>query len=161
MPPFSASPSAVPQAPNAAPQSAPGGPTSGSLPSSSPALADFCLASDAPVSFSLSQQTADALWAAVEAKAALDQIKESYQQALFALDELVEAGALPEKHLPSVNGFTIYRQEGRLCWTYPDSIKGLEDELKKRKQLAEQLGEASPKRGKSFWTIKPAEPLQL
>jgi hypothetical protein len=107
----------------------------------------------------LTQAAAEALWAAVEAKASLEAVKERYAEALAALDELVAMGALPEKGLPSVGGFTVYRQEGRVSWVYPATIKAMEQEVKKRKQLAEQLGEATQKRGEPFWTIKPAEPL--
>lgn len=120
-----------------------------------------CLEAASPAPYSLSQQTAEHLYAAVEAKAVLEAAKEGYEQALASLDALVDAGALPEKGLPVVNGMTLYRQEGRISWSYPDSIKELEAQVKKRKQLAEQLGEATQKRGKPFWTIKPAEPLSL
>jgi hypothetical protein len=136
-------------------------PTSASSPSSLPPAPDSSLESESPPSFSLTQQAAEALWCAVEAKAALEAAREHYAQALAALDELVEAGVLPEKQLPVVSGFTIYRQEGRVSWIYPESIKVLEAQVRKRKQLAEQLGEATQKRGEPFWTIKPAEPLKL
>jgi hypothetical protein len=120
-----------------------------------------CLAPESPVPCSLSPETAEALFVAVDAKAALDAAKQRYEQALANLDELVEVGALPDKHLPLVAGHTLYRQEGRVSWLYPESIKQLEAQVKKRKQLAEQLGEATQKRGKPFWTIKEASPLQL
>lgn len=112
-----------------------------------------------PSSFSLTQQAAEALWAAVEAKASLEAMRQRLAEATARLDALVELGALPEKNLPTVGGFCLYRQEGRVSWSYPASIKELEGQLKKRKQLAEQLGEATQKRGDPFWTIKPAEPL--
>lgn len=118
---------------------------------------ELCSVSPLPQSFSLSQEAADALLSAVEAKAALDAAKDCLARATAVLDQLVAAGLLIERNLPVVAGFTIYRQEGRASWSYPDSIKQLEVQLKKRKQLAEQLGEATQKRGQPFWTIKEAE----
>jgi len=136
-------------------------PSSVGSPSSAPPALDSCSELESPPCFSLTQQAAEALLIAVDAKAALEAAKEQYEQALAALDELVEAGVLAEKQLPVVSGFTIYRQEGRVSWTYPESIKVLEAQVRKRKQLAEQLGEATQKRGEPFWTIKPAEPFKL
>lgn len=109
-----------------------------------------------PAPFLLSEQLADALYAAAEAKEALLAAQDNLSRATAVLDKLVEDGELPERNLPLVSGFVIYRQEGRLSWTYPPAIKELEAALKKRKQLAEQLGDASHKRGNPFWTIKPA-----
>ena len=83
----------------------------------------------------------------MDAKAALDAAKDCLARATAVLDQLVAAGLLIERNLPVVAGFTIYRQEGRASWSYPDSIK----------QLAEQLGEATQKRGQPFWTIKESE----
>ena len=118
---------------------------------------ELCSVSPLPQSFSLSQEAADALLSAVDAKAALDAAKDCLARATAVLDQLVAAGLLIERNLPVVAGFTIYRQEGRASWSYPDSIKQLEVQLKKRKQLAEQLGEATQKRGQPFWTIKESE----
>jgi hypothetical protein len=133
--------------------------TSDSSPSCSPAPADSSPASEPPQPFSLSQEAAEALHAAAEAKASLEHAKQQLAHATEALDALVEAGVLPEKGLPVVSGYTLYRQEGRPSWTYPAAIKVLEEQLKKRKQLAEQLGEATQKRSDPFWTIKEATPL--
>ena len=118
---------------------------------------ELCSVSPLPQSFSLSQEAADALLSAVDAKAALDAAKDCLARATAVLDQLVAVGLLIERNLPVVSGFTIYRQEGRASWSYPDSIKQLEVQLKKRKQLAEQLGEATQKRGQPFWTIKESE----
>lgn len=134
--------------------------TSDSSPCCSPAALDSSLESESPQPFSLSQEAAEALLAAAEAKAVLEHAKAQLAQATAALDALVEAGVLPEKGLPIVSGYTLYRQEGRPSWTYPAAIKELETQLKKRKQLAEQLGEAVQKRGDPFWTIKEATPLK-
>lgn len=125
--------------------------------SCSQAPLELCSASPSPQSFSLSQEAADALLIAVDAKAALEAAKEHLAQATAVLDQLVEAGLLIERNLPVVSGYTVYRQEGRASWSYPDSIKQLEAQLKKRKQLAEQLGDATQKRGQPFWTIKESE----
>ena len=125
--------------------------------SCSQAPLELCSASPSPLSFSLSQEAADALLIAVDAKAALEAAKENLAQATAVLDQLVEAGLLIERNLPVVSGYTVYRQEGRASWSYPDSIKQLEAQLKKRKQLAEQLGDATQKRGQPFWTIKESE----
>ena len=137
-----------------------GPPTAPSIASSlscSLAPQELCSVSPLPQSFSLSQEAADALLSAVDAKAALDAAKDCLARATAVLDQLVAAGLLIERNLPVVAGFTIYRQEGRASWSYPDSIKQLEVQLKKRKQLAEQLGEATQKRGQPFWTIKESE----
>lgn len=123
----------------------------------SPDPQELCSVSPLPQSFLLSQEAADALLNAVAAKAVLDAAKEHLAQATAVLDQLVAAGLLVERNLPVVSGFTIYRQEGRASWSYPDSIKQLEAQLKKRKQLAEQLGDATQKRGQPFWTIKESE----
>ena len=125
--------------------------------SCSQAPLELCSASPSPQSFSLSQEAADALLIAVDAKAALEASKEHLAQATAVLDQLVEAGLLIERNLPVVSGYTVYRQEGRASWSYPDSIKQLEAQLKKRKQLAEQLGDATQKRCQPFWTIKESE----
>ena len=125
--------------------------------SCSQAPLELCSASPSPQSFSLSQEAADALLIAVDAKAALEAAKENLAQATAVLDQLVEAGLLIERNLPVVSGYTVYRQEGRASWSSPDSIKQLEAQLKKRKQLAEQLGDATQKRGQPFWTIKESE----
>jgi len=106
--------------------------------------------------FSLTQEVADALYAAAEAKEDLITAQERLSRATEGLDLLVAAGLLPERGLPTVSGFVIYRQEGRVSWSYPEAIKVLEAAVKKRRQLAEQLGEATQKRGNPFWTIKPA-----
>lgn len=134
-------------------------PSDGS-PSCSPAPVDSCWASASAPSFVFTQQAAEALHAAAEAKAVLDDARQRLEQATALLDELVAAGLLPEKGLPIVSGYTLYRQEGRPSWSYPPAIKELEAQLKKRKQLAEQLGEATQKRGNPFWTIKEASPLR-
>ena len=134
--------------------------TSDSSASCSPAPLASCLELEPPPSSSLSQEVAEALYVAAEAKAVLEDAKQRLEQATAALDALVEAGLLPEKGLPIVSGYTLYRQEGRPSWTYPAAIKVLEAQLKKRKQLAEQLGEATQKRSRPFCTIKEATPLQ-
>ena len=76
-------------------------------------------------SFSLSQEVADALYAAAEAKEALIAAQDNLSRATEALDQLVEAGVLPEKGLPTVSGFVIYRQEGRVSWSYPPEHQGV------------------------------------
>lgn len=134
--------------------------TSDSSPSCSPATLDSSLEWESQPPFALSQEAAEALFAAAEAKAALEHAKQQLAQATEELDRLVEAGLLPEKGLPVVSGWNLYRQEGRPSWTYPPAIKELEAQLKKRKQLTEQLGEATQKRGDPFWTIKEATPLK-
>jgi hypothetical protein len=142
------------------PATAPLAPTAAlpSMPCSSSLQArDSSLVSEPCSSFSLSQDVADALYAAAEAKAAVLATQQQLSRAIEVLDQLVEAGVLPAMGLPTVSGFVIYRQEGRVSWSYPQSIKALEASLKKRKQLAEQLGEATQKRGNPFWTIKPTD----
>lgn len=133
---------------------------SASSPSSLPVPPASCSASALPQSFVFTQEAAEALHAAAEAKAVLDDARRRLEQATAVLDELVATGLLPEKGLPVVSGYALYRQEGRASWTYPPAIQELEAQLRKRKQLAEQLGEASQKRGSPFWTIKEASPLR-
>ncbi|WP_162922795.1 hypothetical protein [Synechococcus sp. SynAce01] len=121
--------------------------------SAAPPLASCSEPSPSP--FSLTQEVADALYWAAEAKQAVLDAQANLQSATDTLDQMVEIGALPEKNLPTVSGFAIYRQEGRVSWSYPPAIKALEAQVKQQKQLCEQLGEAIQKRGNPFWTIKP------
>jgi len=128
-------------------------------PSSPPPAQAESLASESAPPFAVSQEAAEALFSAADAKAVLLQAQQALAAATARLDELVDAGLLPTKGLPTVGGMAIYRQEGRVSWKYPAAIKELEAHLKKRKQLAEQLGEATQSRGEPFWTIKEATPL--
>jgi len=103
------------------------------------------------------QVAVEALFAVTDARLALLHAEAIYKQGLARLDELVEQGLLATENLPAVNGFTIYRQQGRTSWSYPDSIRQLEAHVKQQKKLCEQLGEASQKQGNPFWTVKEAE----
>jgi hypothetical protein len=116
---------------------------------------DSCSASSSASSWC--QQAVEALYAAVDAKQALVSAEQLYRQALEQLDALVEQGLLGTENLPLVHGFVVYRQPGRTSWSYPESIKQLEAQVKQQKRLCEQLGEASQKQGSPFWTIKEAE----
>jgi len=116
-----------------------------------------CSALPAAASSPLSTVTAEALHAAARAKASCLKAQAELSSALAVLDELVAAGQLAVSGLPVVLGFQVYRQEGRLSWQYPEAIQLLEGNLKKRKQLAEQLGEAESHRGEPYWTIKASK----
>ena len=116
-----------------------------------------CSALPAAPSSPLSPATAEALHAAARAKASCLKAQAELGTALAVLDQLVAAGQLTVSGLPVVLGFQIYRQEGRLSWQYPEAIQLLEGNLKKRKQLAEQLGEAHSQRGEPYWTIKASK----
>ena len=116
-----------------------------------------CSALPAAPSSPLSPATAEALHAAARAKASSLKAQAELSTALAVLDELVTAGQLAVGGLPVVLGFQIYRQEGRISWQYPEAIQLLEGNLKKRKQLAEQLGEAHSQRGEPYWTIKASK----
>jgi len=116
-----------------------------------------CSALPAAASSPLSPATVEALQAAARAKASCLKAQAELRCALGVLDELVAAGQLAVSGLPVVLGFQVYRQEGRLSWQYPEAIQLLEGTLKKRKQLAEQLGEAHSQRGEPYWTIKASK----
>jgi hypothetical protein len=116
-----------------------------------------CSALPAAPSLSLSAATAEALHTVASAKASCLKAQAELAAALADLDQLVSSGQLPVSGLPLVQGFLIYRQEGRLSWQYPEAIQLLEGNLKKRKQLAEQLGEAQSQRGEPYWTIKASK----
>ena len=116
-----------------------------------------CSALPAAPSSPLSPATAEALHAAARAKASCLKAQADLSTALAVLDQLVAEGQLAVSGLPVVLGFQIYRQEGRLSWQYPEAIQLLEANLKKRKQLAEQLGEAHSQRGEPYWTIKASK----
>jgi hypothetical protein len=146
---------AVTATPVAAPFGSAAAPMPGSLPPSLDRL-DSC-SEPSPSAFSLSQEAAEALFRAAEAKAAVLACQSQLEAALEALDDLVDTGLLAEKGLPVVCGFSIYRQEGRVSWAYPPHVKAMEAQVKQQKQLGEQLGEATQRRGNPFWTIKPAE----
>ena len=116
-----------------------------------------CSALPAAASSPLSPATAEALRAAACAKASCLTAQGELSCALAVLDQLVAEGQLAVTGLPVVLGFQIYRQDGRLSWQYPEAIQLLEGTLKKRKQLAEQLGEAHSQRGEPYWTIKASK----
>ena len=116
-----------------------------------------CSALPAAPSSPLSPATAEALHAAARAKASCLKAQADLSTALEVLDQLVAYGQLAVSGLPVVLGFQIYRQEGRISWQYPEAIQLLEGNLKKRKQLAEQLGEAHSQRGEPYWTIKASK----
>ena len=116
-----------------------------------------CSALPAAPSSPLSPATAEALHAAARAKDSCLKAQAELSTALEVLDQLVAEGQLAVSGLPVVLGFQIYRQEGRLSWQYPEAIQLLEGTLKKRKQLAEQLGEAHSQRGEPYWTIKASK----
>ena len=116
-----------------------------------------CSALPAAASSPLSPATAEALHAAACAKASCLTAQAELSCALAVLDQLVAEGQLAVTGLPVVLGFQIYRQDGRLSWQYPEAIQLLEGTLKKRKQLAEQLGEAHSQRGEPYWTIKASK----
>ncbi len=116
-----------------------------------------CSALPAAPSSPLSPATAEALHAAARAKASCLKAQADLSTALAVLDQLVAEGQLAVSGLPVVLGFQIYRQDGRISWQYPEAIQLLEGNLKKRKQLAEQLGEAHSQRGEPYWTIKASK----
>jgi hypothetical protein len=116
-----------------------------------------CSALPAAASSPLSPATVEALHAAARAKASCLKAQAELSSALAVLDQLVAEGQLAVTGLPVVLGFQVYRQEGRLSWQYPEAIQLLEGTLKKRKQLAEQLGEAHSQRGEPYWTIKASK----
>ena len=116
-----------------------------------------CSALPAAPSSPLSPATVEALHAAARAKASCLKAQAELSCALSVLDQLVAEGQLAVTGLPVVLGLQIYRQEGRLSWQYPEAIQLLEGNLKKRKQLAEQLGEAHSQRGEPYWTIKASK----
>lgn len=109
----------------------------------------------------LSSAALDALHHAADSKLLLQRAEDTYRKALARLDELVDSGELPTVDLPTIHGMTIYRSDGRLSWTYPASIRQLEQQLKQQKKLCEQLGEASARQGAPFWTIKDTEKVFL
>jgi hypothetical protein len=109
--------------------------------------------SSAPTS-PLSSAALEALHQAADSKLLLLRAEDTYRRALAQLDALVSSGELPTVDLPPIHGMTIYRSDGRLSWTYPASIRQLEQQLKQQKKLCEQLGEASCRQGAPFWTIK-------
>jgi hypothetical protein len=116
-----------------------------------------CSALPAAASSPLLPATVEALHAAARAKASCLRAQAELSAALAVLDQLVAAGQLAVSGLPVVLGFQVYRQEGRLSWQYPEAIQLLEGNLKKRKQLAEQLGDAHSQRGEPYWTIKASK----
>mgnify|MGYP006288607225 CR=1 FL=1 len=47
--------------------------------------------------------------------------------------------------------------QGRLSYAFPAAIQQQEEQLKAAKEAAIQQGLATEKRGKAFWTIRPAK----
>jgi hypothetical protein len=100
----------------------------------------------------LSLEAESALDAVITAKEAIADWQAELDRRLAALDNLVQEGTIPDK--VSHAGYSCYRQEGRTTYTYPKEIKSIEAKLKQEKELAVATGTATPKVGKSFWTIR-------
>ena len=71
---------------------------------------------------------------------------------LDALDQMVQNDQI-ETDI-TYNDWHIYRQPGRKTYSFPDSIKRQEADLKQSKELAIALGDATVKQGSPFWTLK-------
>ena len=86
------------------------------------------------------------------AKAQVAHFNGLVQQYLDALDQLVQDNQIDSDI--HYNDWHIYRQKGKASYTFPDSIKQQEADLKQSKELAIALGDATVKHGKPFWTIR-------
>lgn len=85
-------------------------------------------------------------------KAQIKQQEELLASYLDALDLMVQNGDADSDL--NWNDWHIYRQSGRKTYTFPQSIKDQEADLKQSKELAIALGDATFKVGQPFWTIR-------
>ncbi|CAK6691746.1 hypothetical protein BBFGKLBO_01095 [Synechococcus sp. CBW1107] len=96
----------------------------------------------------------DALLDAITAlKAQQKQLEQQLEPLLEALSEAMAAGQLDPSF--SHNDWAFAHSSGRLSYEFPLAVQQIEQQLKAAKDEAIQQGNATEKRGKPFWTIRP------
>lgn len=77
------------------------------------------------------------------------------EQARQELNRRWQAGVIAAKF--DVDGFTLSRSDGRITYTYSDTIKTEEELLKQHKKTEVDKGLATPKQGDAFWQLRKAK----
>ena len=96
----------------------------------------------------------DALLDAITAlKAQQKQLEQQLEPLLESLGEAMAAGQLDPSF--SHNDWAFTHSPGRLNYAFPAAVQQIEQQLKVAKEAAIQQGNATEKRGKPFWTIRP------
>jgi hypothetical protein len=84
---------------------------------------------------------------------AIKDLEADRQQLLDELDTLHEAGLVDDKF--SWHDFAFSWSAGRASYDYPDEVTTAEVQLKALKETAIELGTATQRPSKPFWTIRP------
>ena len=94
-------------------------------------------------------------------KAEHKRLEQQLEALLLSLSAAMACGQLDPAF--SHNDWAFSHSPGRLSYAYPAAVEQLERQLKAAKETAIQQGNASEKRGKPFWTIRPptAQALQF
>ena len=86
-------------------------------------------------------------------KAEHKRLEQQLEALLLSLSAAMASGQLDPAF--SHNDWAFSHSAGRLSYAYPAAVEQLERKLKAAKEAAIQQGNASEKRGKPFWTIRP------
>jgi hypothetical protein len=98
----------------------------------------------------------DVLLDAVTAiKAQQKDLEQQLEPLLEALSAAMASGQLDPSF--SHNDWAFSHSLGRLTYDFPPVVQRIEQQLKAAKEAAIQQGNATEKRGKSFWTIRASK----
>jgi len=86
-------------------------------------------------------------------KAQHKRLEQQLEALLLSLSAAMACGQLDPAF--SHNDWAFSHSAGRLSYAYPAPVEQLERQLKAAKEAAIQQGNASEKRGRPFWTIRP------
>jgi hypothetical protein len=86
-------------------------------------------------------------------KAEHKRLEQQLEALLESLSAAMASGQLDPAF--SHNDWSFSHSAGRLSYAYPVSVEQIERQLKAAKEAAIQQGNATEKRGKPFWTIRP------
>jgi hypothetical protein len=86
-------------------------------------------------------------------KAEHKKLEQQLEALLLSLNAAMASGQLDPAF--SHNDWAFSHSPGRLSYAYPSEVEQLERQLKAAKEAAIQQGNATEKRGKPFWTIRP------
>lgn len=86
-------------------------------------------------------------------KAEHKRLEQQLEALLLSLSAAMASGQLDPAF--SHNDWAFSHSAGRLSYAYPAAVEQLERQLKAAKEAAIQQGNATEKRGKPFWTIRP------
>jgi hypothetical protein len=86
-------------------------------------------------------------------KAEHKRLEQQLEALLLSLSAAMASGQLDPAF--SHNDWAFSHSPGRLSYAYPAAVEQLERQLKAAKEAAIQQGNATEKRGKPFWTIRP------